>query len=170
MKILLAESAAKKRSFTVKEFLQFSDIESELSAEVVASFLVSRQEENIYNLDGSFTAAVVTSCDRCANPVKLDLEQDFFYQLRVEEEPQMAAEYGCTDEDCDVTYLAEPVFESSDILREQLLLALPATCLCSDMCRGLCDRCGTNLNEKQCKCKEKNEDSPFAILKKLQKN
>lgn len=170
MEILLADSAAKKNSLTVKELIQFSDIEPELNAEVVAKFLVSQREGNIYSLDGSMIAAVVTCCDRCTNMVELNFEQEFSYQLRVEEEPQMAAEYGFGEEDCDVVYLKEPVVESGDILREQLLLALPTTCLCGDNCKGLCDRCGINLNEKQCKCKETNEDSPFAILKKLQKN
>jgi len=82
----------------------------------------------------------------------------------------MNSEHHCSDDDYDVLYLSDSVIESTDILREQLLLALPVSSVCSESCMGLCDRCGTNLNENQCKCGEVNENSPFAILKKLQKN
>lgn len=170
MKILLTDSVARKSSYTVEESIQFSGADPVLNAEICAKFEVSQQGEDVFSLDGSLKAAVITNCDRCGNRIDFNVEQDFSYQLRLEEEPQMASEYNCTDEDCEVVYLSEPVIESSEILEEQLLLALPTYCLCDDKCKGLCDRCGINLNEKQCKCKETNENSPFAILKNLQKN
>jgi DUF177 domain-containing protein len=170
MKILLTDSIARENSFTFEESIQLSGNDPVLNAEVVAKFLVRKQEEDVFSLDGSLKAAVSTSCDRCGTRTELNVEQSFFYQFRLEDEPQMASEYNCTDEDCEVIYLSEPVVESSTILKEQLLLALPVSCLCSDKCKGLCDRCGVNLNEKQCKCREINENSPFAILKRLQKN
>ena len=170
MKILLTDSVAKESYFTVEKSIQLSGTDPVLNAEIVAKFLVSQQDEDVFSLDGSLKAAVITNCDRCGNRVELNVDQSFFYQLRLEDEPQMASEYNCTDEDCEVVYLSEPVIESSDILKEQLVLALPTYCLCGDKCKGLCDRCGINLNEKQCKCKETNENSPFAILKNLQKN
>ncbi len=166
MEILLTDSVAEKNGFTVEESLQLSGIVPGMKAEVVAKFLVSQQEGTIYHLDGSFGAAVVTRCDRCAKTVEFEVGQDFHYQLRVEEEPQMATDHNCTEEDCEVVYLSSPVVESSEILREQLLLALPTSCLCSDTCKGLCECCGINLNEKLCRCRETNKDSPFAILKK----
>jgi uncharacterized protein len=170
MEILLTDSVAKESSFTVEESIQLSGTDRVLNAEIFAKFLVSQQKEDVFSLDGSLKAAVITNCDRCGNRAELNVEQSFFYQLRLEGEPQVASEYNCTDEDCEVVYLSEPLVESSDILKEQLCLALPACCLCGDKCKGLCDCCGVNLNEKQCKCKETNENSPFAILKNLQKN
>lgn len=170
MKILLTDSIAKKISCTVEESIQLSDTDPVLNAEILAKFLVSQQKEDIYSLDGSIKSTVLTNCDRCGNRFGFDVDQNFHYQLRVGEEPEIALEYNCTDEDCDVVYLSEPFVESSDILKEQLLLALPVNNLCDDKCKGRCERCGINLNEKQCKCKEKNENSPFAILKNLQKN
>jgi DUF177 domain-containing protein len=170
MKILLTDSVAKKSSCTIEESIQLSGTDPVLKAEIVAKFLVSQPEKDVFSLDGSMKAAVVTACDRCGNRINLNVDQSFFYQLRLEDEPQMASEYDCTDEDCEIVYLSEPVIESSDVLKEQLLLALPVYCLCGEKCKGLCDHCGVNLNEKQCKCKEINENSPFAILKNLQKN
>ena len=39
-------------------------------------------------------------------------------------------------------------------LRDELLLEHPIRVLCREDCRGLCPRCGQNLNEGACKCKK----------------
>ena len=38
-------------------------------------------------------------------------------------------------------------------IREMLILAHPIRFLCSEKCLGLCPRCGANLNEGSCACK-----------------
>jgi uncharacterized protein len=38
------------------------------------------------------------------------------------------------------------------VLREQVLLSLPARTLCQPDCKGLCPRCGVNRNETACSC------------------
>jgi uncharacterized protein len=83
--------------------------------------------------------------------------------------PELAAEYQCSDKDLETLYLTEASVESKDIVSEQLLLALPAHRLCKTGCKGLCKRCGVDLNNEKCQCEENNTNSPFAILKTLQK-
>ena len=169
MKILLIDNIDESRSIDVEESFQFSDVGAELTAEVQARFLLSQRTADLYSLAGNMKATVVTSCDRCGERVEFCVDQDFRYQLRLEDVPQIASEYNCSSEDCEVLYLSDPIIESSDILSEQLVLALPVHHFCDEACKGLCDCCGVNLNEKQCKCRETNENSPFAVLKQLQK-
>ncbi len=169
MKILLTDNKVKNRRLDIEESFQFSDVGVELAAEVHANLLLSQRTEHLYRLTGDMNATVVTNCDRCGKRVEFNIDHDLRYQLRLEDELQTASEYNCSEEDCEVLYLSEPVVETREILSEQLLLALPAHCLCGEACKGLCDRCGVNLNEKQCKCRETNENSPFAVLKQLQK-
>ncbi|HID69299.1 MAG TPA: DUF177 domain-containing protein [Desulfobacterales bacterium] len=169
MKILFTDITAKNRTFDIKESFRFTDIGAELLAEVQAKLLVSQQAVDLFSITGELTANVATSCDRCGIPVQFDVDQDFYYQIRLEAEPQLASEHNCSDDDCEVLYLTDPAVEISEIISEQLLLALPGHRFCDDECKGLCDRCGINLNEKQCKCRETNENSPFAVLKQLQK-
>ena len=38
----------------------------------------------------------------------------------------------------------------TDDLRQEILLSYPVRFLCREDCRGLCPRCGTNLNERSC--------------------
>ena len=169
MKILFTDSITKNRKFDINESFCFSDSGVELSAEVQAKFLVSQQAVHLFDITGELTAKIVTSCDRCGNPVYLDVDQDFHYQLRLEAEPLLPSEHNSSEEDCEILYLVDPAVDTGEILSEQLLLALPVYRLCDDECKGLCDRCGINLNEKQCNCREKNENSPFAVLRQLKK-
>jgi uncharacterized protein len=42
-------------------------------------------------------------------------------------------------------------------VREELILAYPAKILCRDDCRGLCLKCGADLNDGVCMCKRNQE-------------
>jgi uncharacterized protein len=38
-------------------------------------------------------------------------------------------------------------------IRQEIILTIPMKILCRDKCKGLCPKCGQNLNIKICKCK-----------------
>lgn len=57
----------------------------------------------------------------------------------------------------------------ADLVRQTVALSVPMKQLCSGDCRGLCGRCGQNLNKDRCGCNAP-ETSPFAVLKNLKKN
>jgi len=42
-------------------------------------------------------------------------------------------------------------------VREQVLLSLPSRTLCKEDCKGLCPRCGQNLNLATCSCNTSSE-------------
>src|SRR5919112_562701 len=54
-----------------------------------------------------------------------------------------------------------------EIVREQTLLALPSRHLCREDCKGLCQKCGANLNENQCSCEQGETDPRWAALADL---
>ena len=55
----------------------------------------------------------------------------------------------------------------AEIAREQILLDLPQQFFCKDDCKGLCEKCGTNLNLKDCDCEDDEIDPRWAALKNL---
>ena len=55
----------------------------------------------------------------------------------------------------------------TQVLQEQIIMALPVKALCKKDCRGLCPRCGADLNAGPCACGAETHSSPFAALKKL---
>ncbi len=55
----------------------------------------------------------------------------------------------------------------SEAIQEQIILALPYRPICSDACKGLCARCGRNLNFEACDCRDLDKGGPFDLLKSL---
>ena len=49
------------------------------------------------------------------------------------------------------------------MVREEILLHSPPIPLCSLRCRGLCDKCGTSLNESPCQCVPLTELPKFSL-------
>lgn len=50
----------------------------------------------------------------------------------------------------------DPTSEFIDLgeeIRQEIIMANPAKVLCSKDCKGICPKCGANLNIEQCKCK-----------------
>ena len=52
-------------------------------------------------------------------------------------------------------------------LSEILLLDFPTRVLCSEDCKGLCHKCGKDLNEGDCGCDHREIDPRFAVLQQL---
>lgn len=57
---------------------------------------------------------------------------------------------------CDLT---QRIIELADDIREELMLTYPQKLLCKEDCKGLCARCGADLNEEKCHCKEEIENA-----------
>ena len=71
-------------------------------------------------------------------------------------------EYIVADEDGFLSLV--PVFE------EEMMLELPTKLLCSEGCKGLCIKCGANLNKVNCGCTVKEIDPRLEVLKALLDN
>jgi uncharacterized protein len=63
--------------------------------------------------------------------------------------------------------IVEGVVDMGSPAQDELALALPATPLCREDCKGLCPTCGTDLNSSPCDGHGEDSDSPFAALKDL---
>ena len=57
--------------------------------------------------------------------------------------------------------------ELADIIKEQILLALPIKRTCREDCKGICPLCGANRNEVACNCHEQPADDRWNALKRL---
>lgn len=56
-----------------------------------------------------------------------------------------------------------------NMIIDNIRLSLPIKFLCKEDCKGICTKCGTNLNNGQCNCKEEKVDSRFEVLATLLK-
>ena len=66
--------------------------------------------------------------------------------------------------------LASKAKAKADAIRDALTLELPLRVLCKEDCKGLCPKCGHNLNEGPCGCDLREEDPRWDALKSLLQN
>lgn len=106
-----------------------------------------------YNRAGIVTLKYTVSCtldvvcDRCLTELKRDYSYDFSHTVV----PSLQNEGDIYD-----TYLVaqHDSIDMNETAISDLLLMLPTKMLCREDCKGLCDICGCNLNERTCNCRK----------------
>ena len=121
---------------------------------VILDFAVTFVKPNV-SIVGSITCVVDGFCDRCLKSISRAIMLPFdqtFYKDGAEDEDS----YAYSDSRLDAT----------KAVRDEIVLSLPSSLLCSEDCKGLCPKCGANLNEQQCDC-DTTRDNAFSVLKDL---
>ena len=104
---------------------------------------------------GTAVASWEGECRRCLKPITGELRASF--QELFEDEPTEGESYPLGHEQVDLEPLA----------REAVLLELPQAPLCTEDCRGLCPRCGADLNEAPDHHHDEDRDPRWAALDAL---
>ena len=118
-----------------------------------------RNTAGVLVMKGLITTCIHGICDRCAAEFDREMELPIDAVLVTE----LANE---ENEDEWVFTLEGDSADLDDIVRTIFVLNMDSKLLCSDDCKGMCCRCGKNLNEGPCSC-EKEIDPRLAALKQL---
>ena len=129
-----------------------------VSEPVVAEGTV-RNTAGVLVMKGDVRTTVHGICDRCANQYNEDVEIPIDVVLVTE----MANE---ENEDEWVFPLEGDSADLDDIVRTVFVLNMDSKLLCEPDCKGLCCKCGKNLNHGPCNC-QKELDPRFAALRQL---
>jgi len=116
---------------------------------------------------GEFSTEIEARCARCIEPVPTKIGGDFDLLYRPLGIDAGKDERSISEAETEIGYYSGDGIELEDVLREQVLLALPAKIVCSENCRGLCARCGKNLNVESCACEAEPPDPRWAALADL---
>lgn len=92
---------------------------------------------------------LVIPCNRCLEPVSYDINIDTFKDLDLNKTSQQRI-----DDLDETTYLDGTKFDSQMFIYNEILVNLPMKVLCRTDCKGICNRCGVNLNVSTCKCQD----------------
>jgi uncharacterized protein len=87
---------------------------------------------NAVSVNFNLSATMNITCSRCLLQKQVELDRSF------------RVDYPLDKHETEIDF-------SSDI-REELILSYPIKTLCSSDCRGICLKCGKNLNEGGCNC------------------
>jgi len=115
-------------------------------------------------LRGRFAGQFQVPCARCVEPVEIPLEADFDLIFRPAGADSESPERSITAVETEIGYYQKDSLLLEDVLREQVLLALPVKTLCKPDCKGLCPRCGENRNSTACACEVGPSDPRWEAL------
>jgi uncharacterized protein len=149
--------------------LELDSESASLSAEARVAGRASRRGEEI-RVRGKIEAGVEVACDRCLAPVAVPLEVEFETAFIPQARAAAAAEnVELHAEDMGLDAFEGDAIDLDELVREQILLALPTRHLCGEECKGLCPACGADLNAGRCGCEQKETDPRWAALADLKK-
>ncbi|MFH1830183.1 MAG: DUF177 domain-containing protein [Pseudomonadota bacterium] len=123
------------------------------------------------NIDGTIEIVSHPVCDRCLVQYEVCATIPFhtvlapLYENKRQQELEGEAEAELIKEDLEFGFYEGDRFDVSEVIREQIVLAEPMKHLCKEDCKGLCPRCGKNLNKGPCTCSEEHQGTSFVALK-----
>ncbi|MDF1613623.1 YceD family protein [Desulfurivibrio dismutans] len=170
MQIRFAEIPPQGMTLEIADQSWFPAHELERHGVARATVTLSRDGERVV-FAGRLETAFTLTCDRCLECYRHWLEADFRLHLeRSAPDPLAVAderEHSCRPEEMDTVFLDEELVDVLDLLSQQFYLNLPAKSLCRADCRGLCSRCGADLNQGDCGCAAEGDNSPFTALRAM---
>jgi uncharacterized protein len=140
-----------------------SPLDESVTIDVSFSGALARDGEKLV-LSGEAKARLDAVCDFCLKPFVLELEfflEEVFLEEVFLEEAFSGIEYE------DIWVFSGNAIDTSEALRVNLLGSAPLAFLCKPDCKGLCPRCGQDLNLADCGCQKKFPDPRLGALNDL---
>lgn len=117
---------------------EFSPAAQDLETEIVSFLGPVKVRAEVTRITNAVTvlltlkAPIKTSCSRCLSDFEIDFKKNIELNYPVDK--------------------TEPVIDLDPDIREEIILDYPLKPLCKPDCKGLCPKCGKNLNEGGCSC------------------
>lgn len=118
-------------------------------------------------VQGQLTVELDSACERCLEAASFPIDRRFDLFYSPEENSPDVGEVALKAGEIELAFYEGDGVELKDVLREQVLLALPMQRLCRAECKGLCPVCGVNRNQEACSCVVSVADERWSALRKL---
>ncbi len=153
---LLDESGLEKRVKKTIDLTYLSCLDQQLSlAQPISIDLEIRNTGDRLLSQGNIRGQLWLECSRCLTSYRAD------FSLEVVE--SYCSKNKCEGEE-DTREMVGGKIDLCPVIDEGLRLWVPMKNLCRDNCKGLCAKCGKNLNEKECDCSRSDIDTRLKVL------
>lgn len=132
-----------------------------VSKEPVVLRIQNLGDRKLY-MEGSAKLSLSIPCDRCLEPVLTPFELTISETLDLSQSEEERAE-----ELNEQPYLSGYNLDLDQLVGNELLLSLPMKVLCDENCKGICNRCGTNLNRGDCECDKQSLDPRMSVIQDI---
>lgn len=150
-----------EHNFVFEDKVNVLDLENPFYGKFKSTLLLNKLHDQII-LSVTTDLKVKYECDRCGCEFKSNLKSDYKMVYLMNEAP-------VETESLNVSYLsreADKIDITNDV-REFALLSVPMKKLCKEDCKGLCPKCGIDLNTGKCTCTTEEIDPRWKPLMEL---
>lgn len=100
-----------------------------------------------FTLSTDINLSLLIPCDRCLEEVK------HIMNIKVNKDIDMnESENNENQDDKELFFIEGDELDVEKLVYNEVLVNLPMKILCSENCKGICNRCGANLNSQTCDC------------------
>lgn len=155
----------KEKLYTVElEMVRFHAPDGDY--EIVQREPVLLRGRNIGNrtleIEGKVNLSLDIPCGRCLEPVRNQFQLEIHRALDMKQSDEERIEN--LDEQ---PYLNGYNLDVDQLVCNELLLSLPMKVLCNEDCKGICNRCGTNLNHETCDCDTRSPSLGMSVVQDI---
>jgi uncharacterized protein len=148
------------------------DVEEDLSIEGISAVSPVKARLSITKVaaeimvSGDLTLELENACSRCLKRIRQtqNLPVSVVYHPADEIGSEKHELHG---DEMDMGFYRGDELDLRELLGEQVMLNLQMKPLCDETCKGICPKCGTDLNTGSCSCETRETDPRLEVLKKL---
>jgi len=165
---LLKEPVGSTRKYHLAEDIQGLGEEVKLTHPIEGAIRLIHTTEGVL-VSGQLHTEVELSCGRClesfSTAVDFALEEEFRPTIDISTGGKLSP----VDGEDEATLIDDQhTIDLLEVMRQDILLALPPRPLCKPDCAGFCSQCGQNLNEGPCStCEQPPGDPRWEVLRTL---
>jgi uncharacterized protein len=111
-------------------------------------------------IQGETEVTIRIPCDRCLEEV------DWTFSIKVDKEIDLT---GDNEEKSmeNLNYMTGTSLDVDQLIFGEILVSWPMKVLCREDCKGICKRCGANLNQAECQCQRTEPDPRMAAIQDI---
>lgn len=121
--------------------------------------------DKVVMIEGKTNISLTLYCNRCLKeiiyPIEIEFQKDIDFKLSEKER---------TDGLDETNYIIGYNLDVDTLIYEEILIDFPMSLLCAEDCKGLCEKCGINLNENTCECDTHHYDPRMSVIRDIFNN
>lgn len=166
IKEILKQMGSKKK-YSEKISVVFEEIGETTDIDVDVEF-TNAQSRII--LKGRLIAGIHLVCSRCLEKYLNQVNVSVYEEFLPEGSPEIKEDSELSPGELSVFIYSGDEIDLGEIIRQNIISALPMQPLCAPDCSGLCGNCGENLNSNKCGCNVEKVDPRLTPLLKFKGN
>ena len=159
----LAQSQTRSKSFEYSIDLSDENVNYEFPFKAPIKVTgVIQDRAGVVTFDATAEFTLTVHCARCMKEFTVDKTQEMHYMISTDSEDDGEETEG-------MYYAGSEEIETDDIIVPDIIMDMDIAFLCKEDCKGLCPKCGCDLNETTCSCETREVDPRLAKLGELLK-